>query len=299
MHTHAHAHATGFHASALPYCRLAFFAHRHADLRQHVGQDDRGVRFAFSNTYTHICYFKAAALGLCHKHTLQPLCSPFSTPRRHYTCHTKSVITKPQNVLVLRDIMCAGYVASGNTLFFGEGAGSFTPENVTRAMTKRLAFEDDASGEYESMLAFAVPYGSMAKRDQVVSISARLLPWEVATRAIDQHAYFPGGPGHYAFYSQALNLDSVHFGEDIRAAENMEFISQARCSRDACLLCVPLLRAPFARRAYACLSVSLCRAPSTTRCASSARTASTPSGQTPSTSSCPARATSGPTRSPE
>ena len=25
----------------------------------------------------------------------------------HYTCHTKSVITKPQNVMVLRDIMCA------------------------------------------------------------------------------------------------------------------------------------------------------------------------------------------------
>ena len=25
----------------------------------------------------------------------------------HYTCHTRSVITKPQNVMVLRDIMCA------------------------------------------------------------------------------------------------------------------------------------------------------------------------------------------------
>ena len=25
----------------------------------------------------------------------------------HYTCHTKSVITKPQNVMVMRDIMCA------------------------------------------------------------------------------------------------------------------------------------------------------------------------------------------------
>jgi len=35
--------------------------------------------------------------------------------------YTKSVITKPQNVMVLRDIMCNGYVAGGNCLFFGTG----------------------------------------------------------------------------------------------------------------------------------------------------------------------------------
>merc|ERR1719201_1012687 len=38
----------------------------------------------------------------------------------HYTCHTKSVITKPQNVYVMRDVMCNGYVAGANTRFFGE-----------------------------------------------------------------------------------------------------------------------------------------------------------------------------------
>lgn len=145
------------------------------------------------------------------------------------TCHTKSVITKPQNVLVLRDIMCSGYVAGGNTKFFGEDAakaneGKYTPNIIQRALTKRLSFEDDASGEYDSMLAFAVPLGWGSKRDQVCSISARLLPWEVTSRT--PHDYFPGGPAHYSWYSNALGLDQIHFGEDIRAAENMEFISQ-------------------------------------------------------------------------
>ena len=46
----------------------------------------------------------------------------------HYTCHTKSVITKPQNVLVMRDIMCSGYVAGCNTKFFGSKAAKAAPD---------------------------------------------------------------------------------------------------------------------------------------------------------------------------
>ena len=162
----------------------------------------------------------------------------------HYTCHTKSVITKPQNVLVLRDIMCSGYVAGGNTKFFGEDAakangGTSSKDMIRRALTKRLSFEDDASGEYDSMLAFAVPLGSNSKRDQVMSISARLLPWEVTSNT--PHDYFPGGPAHYAYYSRELGLDQIHFGEDIRAAENMEFISQARAAAMRLSFCAPLV----------------------------------------------------------
>ena len=209
------------------------------------------------------------------------------------TCHTKSVITKPQNVLVLRDIMCSGYVAGGNTKFFGEDAakdGGYTKENIRRALTKRLSFEDDASGEYDSMLAFAVPLGSNSKRDQVMSISARLLPWEVTSNT--PHEYFPGGPAHYAYYSRELGLDQIHFGEDIRAAENMEFISQARtATRLSLALCIS--RLPLTH-----CGLLLCRARSTTRSASSAPIACIRSGRRPSTSSAPARATSAPTPSP-
>ena len=144
-----------------------------------------------------------------------------------YTCHTKSVITKPQNVMVLRDVMCSGYVAGGNARFFGEedaknnAGGAYDATKIRAAITKRLSFTDDASGDYESMLAFAVPLDSGSKRDQVYSISSRLLPWEVT--ATQKHEYFPGGNkfGHFDYYKGAYQLDSIHFGEDIRAAENM------------------------------------------------------------------------------
>lgn len=156
----------------------------------------------------------------------------------HYTCHTKSVITKPQNVMVLRDVMCSGYVAGGNTRFFGEaaskGATGYTKETIRQSMTDRLSFTDDASGEYESMLAFAVPLDSGSKRDQVFSISSRLLPWEVTSG--QKHEYFPGGHDHHTYYAEAYGLNTVHFGEDIRAAENMEFISNGSVNNSLCFV---------------------------------------------------------------
>ena len=139
------------------------------------------------------------------------------------------MITKPQNVYVLRDVMCSGYVAGGNCQFFGEkdmagAAGPFDPNMVADAITRRLSFQDDSVGEYESMLAFAAPFGDGAKRDQVISITDRLLPWEVNKTGTKE--YFPGEEAGWKFYRRAIGLHSVHFGEDIRAAENMEFISQ-------------------------------------------------------------------------
>jgi hypothetical protein len=141
--------------------------------------------------------------------------------------------------MVLRDIMCSGYVAGGNTRFFGEKAAAGGPYDagaITRAMVDRLSFTDDASGDYESMLAFAVPLDLGSKRDQVYSISSRLLPWEVT--AGQKHDYFPGGNdyGHYDYYKTAYGLDQIHFGEDIRAAENMEFISNGSVNNSLCFV---------------------------------------------------------------
>lgn len=146
---------------------------------------------------------------------------------------TKSVITKPQNVYVMRDIMCSGYVAGGNTRFFGESAqpgrrfsSPVEAGDVMDAIDKRLSFQNDAEGEYESMLAFGCGYGDGAKRDQVISITDRLLPWEVTRQAQPVKEYFPGEQANYNAYKNAWRLNTIHFGEDVRAAENMEFISQ-------------------------------------------------------------------------
>lgn len=131
----------------------------------------------------------------------------------------------------MRDIMCSGYVAGGNSMFFGIGHTNVTAPvpalDIRNDIEKRLSFQDDASGEYSSMLAFCAPLGDGGKRDQVISISDRLLPWEV-TKNNAAKEYFPGGQSNFNAARTAIGLETIHFGEDVRAAENMEFISQGK-----------------------------------------------------------------------
>jgi hypothetical protein len=140
----------------------------------------------------------------------------------------------------MRDIMCSGYVAGGNTRFFGAGpegytAGPADPENIKAGMEARLSFQNDNDGEYGSMIAFCAPFGDGAKRDQVISISDRLLPWEVNQNPTSK-AYFPGGDDNFRAVRTVLSLNTIHFGEDVRAAENMEFISQGSMNNSLCFV---------------------------------------------------------------
>ena len=139
----------------------------------------------------------------------------------------------------MRDVMCNGYVAGGNTRFFGQPKNGFTgpvlDEEVQEALDNRLSFQDDASGEYDSLLAFGAPYGDGAKRDQVISITDRLLPWEVTQNPAVKD-YFPGGDANYRAYKNCWKLNTIHFGEDVRAAENMEFISQGSMNNGLCFV---------------------------------------------------------------
>tara|TARA_B110000902_G_scaffold41353_1_gene44711 strand:- start:659 stop:2062 length:1404 start_codon:yes stop_codon:yes gene_type:complete len=178
----------------------------------------------------------------------------------HYTCHTKSVITKPQNVYVMRDIMCSGYVAGGNCTFFGLPYGRSTFErgvpatsaDIQRTLNERLSFADDATGEYASMLAFLSGYKSeiASQRDQVISISDRLLPWEVSKNADPEKKYFPGGAAGFRAYSQAWNLGQVHFGEDVRATENMAFMSQGAVNNSLAFIGPHRKYNPFAQNFF-------------------------------------------------
>jgi hypothetical protein len=131
----------------------------------------------------------------------------------------------------MRDIMCSGYVTGGNTKFFGHQvgvSGPFDPEHIKDDMERRLSFQDDSDSEYGSMLAFCAPLGDSAKRDQVISISDRLLPWEVSRADLQGLSYFPGGNNNFKAVRTTLGLNTIHFGEDVRASENMEFISQGK-----------------------------------------------------------------------
>jgi len=157
----------------------------------------------------------------------------------------------------MRDIMCSGYVAGANTRWFASAEGKVLKgpcDNmaVQQGLNDRLSFADDASGEYASMLAFGSSYDEEinSSRDQVISISSRLLPWEVAKNADPQKKYFPGGSKGYETYSGKWNLGQVHFGEDVRATENMAFMSQGSVNNSLCFIGPHRKYNPFAQNFY-------------------------------------------------
>ena len=81
-------------------------------------------------------------------------------------------------------------------------------------------------------------------------MTTRLLPWEVQSAGGGDHNSFPGGQGAYTAYSQQLGLSSIHFGEDMKAAENMEFISQGSTNNATCFLGPHRRYDPFAKGFY-------------------------------------------------
>ena len=156
----------------------------------------------------------------------------------HYTGHFKAVVTKPQNVMVMRDVACAGYVAGGNTRWFAqkeEGEG-FDSDSCNANLMSRLSFDDDVTDKYASMLAFPAHEGQFrgGQLDTCMSVTTRLLPWEVTNTST--HGSFPGGHGMFLKYQSVLNLGQVHYGEDMKAAENQDFISQGSTNNSTCFV---------------------------------------------------------------
>ena len=137
------------------------------------------------------------------------------------TGHFKAVITKPQNVLIMRDIACAGYVAGGNASFFTKNGDEYELGIGRENMQARLSFADDVGSKYGSMLAFPCSeqqFSANQGLDTVMSVTSRLLPWEVTGVNARNHSSFPGGEAVFQAYNAALGLDAVHYGEDMKAA---------------------------------------------------------------------------------
>jgi hypothetical protein len=173
----------------------------------------------------------------------------------HYTGHFKAVVTKPQNVMVMRDVACAGYVAGGNTRWFAKGydpktkAEEFKSEYARDNIMDRLSFSDDANDRYGSMLAFPAHEGQFmsGQLDTVMSVTSRLLPWSVQGEAQNPHESFPGGDKMFKAYRSTLHLNQVHYGEDMKAAENQDFISQGSTNNATCFLGPHRKYDPFTR----------------------------------------------------
>lgn len=156
----------------------------------------------------------------------------------HYTGHFKAMVTKPQNVLVLRDVMAAGYRMGGGTKFFGATPGNpnITLDEVGIKLGERLMSADDmVYAEYPSLLAFPMHSAQyeLGAMDTVMSITTRLLPWETSAGANAGHKSFPGGEAVFQAYNNKIGLRKVHFGEDLRAAENMDYCDVAKAPTPA------------------------------------------------------------------
>ena len=162
----------------------------------------------------------------------------------------------------MRDVACAGYIAGCNTIFFAqdsEDPEKFSTNEAAKNMMERLSFSNDVGAKYASMLAFpcTAQQFTSGHLDTVMSVTTRLLPWEVTSATGGDHHSFPGGQKVFEQYQNALQLRSIHFGEvcchalendmclthpillcslltfchsplqqDMKAAENQDFISQ-------------------------------------------------------------------------
>lgn len=197
----------------------------------------------------------------------------------HYTGHFKAVVTKPQNVMVMRDVACAGYVAGCNTRWFSRdydvtdpAADQYSLDVAKDNIMSRLSFDDETNDRYQSMLAFPAHEQQFAsgQLDTVMSVTHRLLPWEVSNSST--HDSFPGGDDMFKAYASKLDLGQVHYGEDTKSAENQDFISQVN------LATFPQMQHSSERATFPFANLHLailCRALQTTPPASWALTAST------------------------
>lgn len=172
----------------------------------------------------------------------------------HYTCHTKSVITKPQNVMVLRDIQCDGYVAGGGVTWFGdirhsenknesEESKSDTDfpdcQEIADDLRSRLDFEREYDNQYASLLSFVCPYEaddrSQFMQDNAFSLTTSSLPWDIGNGQQGQRN-FPGGTHFWNAYSELFNLNYITAGSDPSSISQHDFVRNGSFNNAICLI---------------------------------------------------------------
>jgi len=174
----------------------------------------------------------------------------------HYTCHFKSVVVKPENIFVMRDIMSVQYIAGSDTRFFGtrtlEGGktgDTVTAQQIKAQMRNRLMFNQEFADAYESMLSFLTPYNSNEQymQDNAFSlVGGSGLPWDIGTgeqlarnnggNDTRLDCNFPGGLNMYLRYNKLLSIGAIHTGEDQNQRQSQEFIRLGTYNNSVCLL---------------------------------------------------------------
>lgn len=150
----------------------------------------------------------------------------------HYTMHSKAVVTKPQNVFVMRDILCNGYIGGGGVTMFDSNPAIFLNQ-----LNKRLGADEEMMNgpqtEIPSMFPLPIPF--TAPHQEVYGISDRILPWTVARNSTYQFSHFPGGEMAYRLlFNKHFDMTTVHYGEDQRAIQGQEFLTNGSLNNSMC-----------------------------------------------------------------
>jgi hypothetical protein len=168
----------------------------------------------------------------------------------HYTCHMNVVVMQPKNVMVLRDALCAKYVAGCNTLFFGEDRNNFLADftnqsewrnisqNVKRDVRTRLDMDDEYANNYRSMMAFASSWWHMndgLQNDNAFSIGSSALPWEIGMANNADNRNFPGGKRMYDVYSKFYSLQYVQTGVNPASAQRNDYLRNGPYNNTVCI----------------------------------------------------------------
>ena len=165
------------------------------------------------------------------------------TIEAHYTCHMKTVITRPQNVMVMRDIQCDGYIAGADATWFGDvyasdnSSAKLDPDFIANDIRERLDFDREHDNKYASMLAFVCPAGENAQcvQDNAFSLSASALPWDIGNGQLGE-VNFPGGRKFFDAYNKLFELSYITAGNDPASIQNRDFIRNGTYNNAVCLL---------------------------------------------------------------
>ena len=178
------------------------------------------------------------------------------------TMHSKAVVTKPQNVFIMRDVLLNGYIGGCNTNFFPSD-----PDEFHTALQHRLGLDEEyMTSNVHSLIPIPVPW--QWTPTDVVGVSDRILPWTIARDASAQYSSFPGGRLVWtAMYKAGFDMTSVHYGGARYSRRSRRRSAVAPPAHKAPPACFQKISVRFKGRNSSRM------ARSTTPCASLARTA--------------------------
>lgn len=155
----------------------------------------------------------------------------------HFTCHTRAVVTRPENVFVARDIMLAGYDGGCNVKFHPlPDAGSthsfdneITDDSESIYAFLHLTLDDDACADTLALAGRLHPSGTTTSSES--NASSALL-------RIDP------------FYTKRFGFDKMHMGEDHAGMAAQSFMLARQPTNSLCFVGPHRVYSPYSQNFY-------------------------------------------------